>query len=182
MFNAGPQFVFNMGGGPGVRVHQFGGGRPRRRPRDPNAPEAPPASPMSTLIGLLPLLILFIIPLLQSIFSGATEPAGPSMRFDSPIPPHTELRTTVKNNVKYYVNPAEILGLTPNKLRDLDNAAEVQYLRQLRIGCERELAARQQLMDEAQGWVFQDTEKMKQAKNMPRPNCEILDSLGLQRF
>ena len=37
MFDGGPQFVFNMGGGPGFRVHQFGGDRPRRRPREANA-------------------------------------------------------------------------------------------------------------------------------------------------
>merc|ERR1712093_613788 len=60
-FDNGPGFVFNMGGGPGIRVHQFGGARPRRRPRDPNAPEPPPASLQQTLMGLLPLLFILIL-------------------------------------------------------------------------------------------------------------------------
>src|ERR1700709_2288324 len=82
MFDAGPQFVFNLGGGPGVRVHQFGGARPRRRPRDPHAPQEPPATLRSTIMGLLPLLILFVLPLISSFFSGGSTAAGPSMRFD----------------------------------------------------------------------------------------------------
>ncbi|KAG9555894.1 DUF1977-domain-containing protein, partial [Aureobasidium melanogenum] len=40
----GPGFVFNLGGGPGVRVHQFGGGAPRRRPQAARDPNQPPPS------------------------------------------------------------------------------------------------------------------------------------------
>ncbi|KAI4844179.1 DUF1977-domain-containing protein, partial [Aureobasidium sp. EXF-8845] len=49
----GPGFVFNMGGGPGVRVHQFGGGAPRRRPQQaPRDPNAPPPTLMQSLQSL----------------------------------------------------------------------------------------------------------------------------------
>lgn len=180
VFDTGPQFVFNMGGGPGVRVHQFGGARPRRRPRDPNTPEQP-ASLMSTFLGLLPLLILFVIPLLQSMFSGASEASGPSMRFDGPVAPHTMHRLTTRLKVDYYLNPADVEQYTPHKFKQLDNKAEVSYVQQLKIGCEQELSTRQRLVDEAQGWFMQDADKMHRARTMKLKNCEQLDGMGVGR-
>ena len=182
MFDAGPQFVFNMGGGPGVRIHQFGGARPRRRPRDPNAPEDPPATLRSTIMGLLPLLVLFVLPLLSSIFSGSSSSAsGPSMRFDAPVPPHTLHRLTSRMKVNYYLNPIDVEHYTSTKFSQLDKKAEVNYVQQLRLGCEQELDARQRLMNEAQGWFMQDTEKMQRARDMEMTNCKMLDSLGMAR-
>jgi len=182
MFDAGPQFVFNLGGGPGVRVHQFGGARPRRRPRDPNAPEDPPASLRSTIMGLLPLLILFIVPLLSSIFaSGGTAPSGPSMRFDGPIPPHTQHRLTSRMKVDYYVNPSDVEHYTPHKFAQLDKKAEVSFVQQLRLGCEEEMEHKQRLVHEAQGWFYQDMDKIQQARDMDMRNCKKLDSMGMGR-
>jgi DnaJ family protein B protein 12 len=182
IFDAGPQFVFNLGGGPGVRVHQFGGARPRRRPRDPNAPEEPPATVRSTLMGLLPLLILFVLPLLSSIFSGSSSSAaGPSMRFDGPVAPHTLHRLTARMKVDYYLNPVDVEHYTPHKFSQLDKKAEVNYVQQLRIGCEQELEARQRLINEAQGWFVQDVEKIQRARDMEMKSCKALDSLGMAR-
>jgi len=182
MFDAGPQFVFNLGGGPGVRVHQFGGARPRRRPRDPNAPPDPPATLRSTIMGLLPLLILFVLPLLSSLFSGSgSSAAGPTMRFDKAHSPHTQHRLTTRLKVDYWVNPAEVEQYTPNKFNQLDQRAEVNYVQQLNIGCEQELDARQRLVNEAQGWFMQDVDKMQRAKNMEMKNCDRLNSMGVGR-
>lgn len=61
----GPQFVFNMGGGPGFRVHQFGGPRPRRRPREASAQAEAAPSGWATFQSLLPLILLFVLPLLS---------------------------------------------------------------------------------------------------------------------
>lgn len=178
MFDTGPQFVFNMGGGPGVRVHQFGGARPRRRPRDPNAPEEPPASLRSTIMGLLPLLILFVVPLLSSIFSGATSGAsGPSMRFDAAVPPHTHHRLTKQYKVDYWINPVERDQYSMSNSQ-LDRAAETKYIQQLRMGCEEEEGHRQRLLNEAQGWFFQDPEKMQRARTMEMKSCKRLDDMG----
>ena len=58
----GPQFVFNMGGGPGFTVHRMGGGVPRRRPRTGDEPEQ---GGLGGLAQLLPLLLLFVLPLLS---------------------------------------------------------------------------------------------------------------------
>ena len=181
MFDNGPQFVFNLGGGPGVRVHQFGGARPQRRPRDPNAPPDPPATLRSTLMGILPLIILFILPLLSSLFSGSSSAAGPTMRFDRAVAPHTLHRLTTRLKVDYYLNPADVDQYTPHKFSQLDKKAEVNFVQQLNIGCEQELDARQRLTNDAQGWFYQDMEKLGQAKNMEMKNCKRLDSMGVGR-
>jgi hypothetical protein len=94
----GQQFVFNMGGGPGFRVHQFGGQRPRRRPREANGQEEPAPSGWNSIQQLLPLILLVVIPLLSSLFSGSSSTAsGPTFRFDAAVPPHTMQRTTTVN-------------------------------------------------------------------------------------
>lgn len=181
MFDAGPQFVFNLGGGPGVRVHQFGGARPQRRPRDPNAPPEPPATLRSTIMGLLPLIILFVLPLLSSLFSGSDSATGPSMSFDNPVAPYTLHRLTPRLKVDYYLNPADVVKYTPQKFSKLDESAEVKYIQHLNIRCEHELDARQRLYNDAQGWFSQDVEKLQQANAMEMKSCKRLDSMGVRR-
>lgn len=181
MFDAGPQFVFNMGGGPGVRVHQFGGARPRRRPRDPNAPPEPPANFLTTLMGLLPLIALFILPLLSGLFSGSDTAAGPQMRFDSPAKPYTKHRLTKRLQVNYYVDPADVEHYTPNKWAELDKTAETTLIQQLNIGCQQEADIRNRKMQDAQGWFFVDQEKATAAKEFKMKNCERLNAMGFQR-
>ncbi|TVY30583.1 putative J domain-containing protein [Lachnellula hyalina] len=179
MFNDGPGFVFNMGGGPGIRVHQFGGRAPRRRPRDPNAPAAPPPSLKDILKGLLPLLLVLFLPLISSIFSGSGS-SGPSMRFDEAKPPHTMGRQTYQKKVPYWIDPGEVDGYTARQFSHLDQNAEIQYVQQLRVYCEEEVASRNRLVQDAQGWFVQDTHKMNRARNMEMANCRKLEELGVQ--
>ena len=183
LFDQGPGFVFNLGGGPGVRVHQFGGARPRMRPRarDPNAPEDPPATLRSTLFSLLPLFILFVLPLLSSIFGGSENSTEPLMRFDGPKPPHTLQRTSSRSNTEYYINPAEVDGYTSHQFSKLDQRAEVAYVSTLRISCEVEVDQQTRLMQDAQGWFSQDVEKMQEARELPMPSCKKLAELGYRR-
>ena len=170
----GPGFVFNMGGGPGIRVHQFGGDRPRRRPH--NHENAQPTSPLETLRSLLPLLLLFVLPLLSSIFSGSgSSYTGPSVRFgSSAIPPHTLSHTSARLNVPYWVNPVEVQEFTPKKWKELDKIAEGKYVGQLSAECEWEQAQRQRLANEAQGFFFTDQHKLDQARRMEMPSCRRL--------
>lgn len=182
MFDAGPQFVFNLGGGPGFRVHQFRGNRPRRRPREANAgSDEPPASGMSALTQLLPLLLLFILPLLSSLFSSST-PSGPSLRFDSAVPPHTMHRTTPKLKVNYFINPNEVAEYSSRKFYQLDQRAEVDYVSKLRYECETEVQHRERMMQDAQGWFFPDVEKMKEARSMELRSCRRLEDLRVGRY
>jgi DnaJ family protein B protein 12 len=175
--------VFNLGGGPGIRVHQFGGGRPRRRPRDPNAPvDDTPQSPLSMLTNLLPLLILFVLPLLSSLFSGDdSSSAGPKFKFDSPAPPYTLHRKSNTYKVEYWLNPAEVDGYSNNNFYYLDKKVETTFVNDLKYKCELEVRNQNQLRHEAQGWLFPDVEKMRIANNLELRSCERLRKLGVPR-
>jgi DnaJ family protein B protein 12 len=183
-FDAGPQFVFNVGGNRGFRVHQFGGAGPRRRPRTDAAPgEQRQASGWDTLVSLLPILFLFVFPLLTSLFSGfgESQPAVPSMVFDAPHPPQTYHRTTPKLRVNYYVDPHDIAGWTDHRLKQLDKEAELGFVRVLRRRCDTEIRTKQDLLDKAQGWFFPDPDKMKIARDFEMSSCKRLDSIGISR-
>ena len=173
----GPQFVFNMGGGPGVRVHQFGGPRPRRRPREANEPEAVPSA-WAMFQQLLPLILLFVLPLLSSLFSSSSStPSGPSYRFDAAVPPHTMHRMTPKLNIDYFVNPGDVNDYNARKFRQLDQRVEVDYVTKLRYECQNEVNVRERMIQDAQGWFFPDVEKMKAARSLELKSCQRLDSL-----
>jgi DnaJ homolog subfamily B member 12 len=182
MFDTGPQFVFNLGGGPGFRVHQFGGGAPRRRPRQATGDgEGPAPSLASSLSNLLPLLLLVILPLLSSLFSSDAASSGPQYRFDSPSHPYTMHRVTPRFKVDYYVNPSDVAEWNNRKLSQLDQRAEVDYVGKLRVECDIETDRRQRMMQDAQGWFFQDTEKMDSARRMPLRSCRKLDEMRVGR-
>lgn len=165
-----------MGGGPGFRVHQFGGPRPRRRPREANAQSEPAPSPWAVLQQLLPLILLFVLPLLSSLFTGSSTPTGPSYRFDA-VPPHTLHRTTDRLNLHYYVNPGEVEDYSARKFRQLNQRVEVDYVSKLRYECESEVLARDRMIQDAQGWFFPDVEKMKEARSLELKSCRRLDEL-----
>ncbi|KAI1374726.1 DUF1977-domain-containing protein [Hypoxylon crocopeplum] len=180
-FDTGPQFVFNLGGNRGFRVHQMGGAGPRRRPRETDGQQRPQTG-WDTLISLLPILFLFVFPLLSSIFSGGDpQPAVPSMVFDAAQPPLTHHRTTPKLGVDYYVDPAEVAGWTDYKFRQLDKEAEVGFVRALRRRCDTEMRTKRDLIDKAQGWFFPDPDKMKIADQFEMTSCKRMDALGVSR-
>lgn len=182
MFDAGPQFVFNMGGGPGVRVHQFGGARPRRRPRDPNAPPEPPASLQSTLMGFLPLLFLLFLPILSSIFGGDSTPAAlPKMNMHSPAPPYTHHRQTPRYKVDYYLRPTDVESYSNSQLSRMDTTVETGFIQRLSHDCQREMNAQATMYNQAQGWLWTDVEKVHEARNLPMQACSKLDTLGVPR-
>lgn len=151
---------------------------PRRRPRTAAADPSEPTPDAWTFIRqLLPLLLLFVLPLLSSLFSGPSTPAGPSYRFDAAVPPHTMGRTTPKLNINYYVNPLDVEDYSARRFRQLDQRVEVDYVTSLRYECEHEVNARERKIQEAQGWFFPDVEKMKEARAMELKSCRRLDTL-----
>jgi DnaJ family protein B protein 12 len=174
----GPGFAFNMGGGPGIRVHQFGGGAPRRRPQQaPRDPNAPPPTLMQSLQSLLPLLLLFIFPLLSGLFSGNGTPSGPSVRLDS-TPPFTQQRVSSGFGIPYYVDPREVSDLSTRKWKELDKRADANYYHKLSNECEVQQQRRQQMYQQAQGFFFTDQVKLQQARGMEMPSCKRLNDLG----
>ena len=168
----GSQFVFNLGGGPGFRVHQFGGGRPRRRPREANSgQEERQTSANSMLTNFLPLLILCVLPLLSSLFSGISTPSGPSFKFNA-IPPYTMQRKSHNYKVEYFINPSELGDFSKSKLDQLESRVEAIYVQQIRQACHEEIQIQNQMVHEAQGWFFPDMHKMQAARDFRMPNCE----------
>ncbi|PFH62140.1 hypothetical protein XA68_14979 [Ophiocordyceps unilateralis] len=181
-FDTGPQFVFNFGGGPGVRVHQFAGARPRRRPRDAEPGEAQQqAGNLQTLISLLPIFIFFLLPLISSLFSGSSSSQTPHMVYDYPQHPYTQGRVTPSLRVNYFVDPADVASFSNSKLTQLDRTAEINLIRRLRYECDNEIASKQQMRQDAVGWFYQDADKMAQADAFEMPSCERMRSLGISR-
>jgi DnaJ family protein B protein 12 len=163
-----------------VRVHQFGGARPRMRPQNPGQEEE--ASIWGTIMGLLPILLLFVFPLLSSLFSegGTSTPSTPNIVFDQPHPPlYTLERQMPTLGTKYYLNPADVAAYTPSKMHTLDKKAEVILVQQLRMKCEDEVDHKRKLTEQAQGWFYQDPEKMAVANRYEMPSCRRLNRLGL---
>lgn len=167
-----------MGGGPGFRVHQFGGNRPRRRPRDTNEPDPSQTPPgVASLSQFLPLLLLFILPFLSNLFS-STSPSTPSFKLHTPDPPHTLQRMTPKLKLKYFLNPTDIEDYSPRKLHQLDQRIEVDYVANLRRECQSEINYRDRLVQDAQGWFFPDVEKMREAQDLELKSCAKLKALS----
>ncbi|KAF2013693.1 DUF1977-domain-containing protein [Aaosphaeria arxii CBS 175.79] len=182
MFDTGPGFVFNMGGGPGIRVHQFGGGRPRRRPGTAQPPGTEQqGSVSSALSSLLPLILLFILPLLTSLFGGSSTSSGPSIFFESKSP-YTQHRLTANLKIPYYVNPVEVDDYSRSKWRKLDEMAERKYVHNINVRCDMENAQQEQMKQDAHGWFLIDEEKMEKARKMDKPNCQKLRDMGIRYY
>ena len=183
MFGGGQQFVFNLNGGPGFRVHQFGGGRPRRRPPGAsNGQDERQRSISGVLQNLLPLLILFILPLLSSIFSpGDSTPSGPEFRL-SPDPPFTAERATYQLRIPFFINPQDVEDYTARMFTRLDKMVESRFLDDLQLECQGERQRRTRLVQQAQGFFFQDQAKMQEAKRLEMASCQRLASLGVPLY
>lgn len=171
-----------MGGGPGFRVHQFGGNRPQRRPAAANGQRQEQPTAGQALQNLLPLLILFIIPLLTSLFSSSdssySAPKVPVFSMDTPMPPLTQLETTKRLKVPYYVNPIDVADLSQRKWRDLETAVERRMLYTLDVECDNERRQQERMMQDAQGWFMIDHEKYAAARNLPMSSCKRLNKYG----
>ena len=181
MGGGGQQFVFNMGGGPGFRVHQFGGQRPGRRPRTANdGTEERPQSLIGILTQLLPLLVLFVLPLLSSLFGGSGDSSSslPGFKYGK-VPPYTTQLHTATYRVPYWVNPNELIDLSPRKTRQLDQRVESTYINDLDYKCQIETQTKQRMMQDAQGWFFPDADKMQAARAMERKSCNRLREMGI---
>lgn len=161
-------------------MHQFGGGRPRRRPREAGEQQGGGSSPLQTLLSLLPILFLFVFPLLTSLFSGGSG-STPNMVFDHPAGVYTHQRSTPNINARYFVNPRDVKDYSAHKLGQLDSKAELQLIRTLQVECENEEVQKQRLKEAAYGWFQVDQAKMERAKKYPQPSCERLDKFGLRR-
>ncbi|EWC45852.1 hypothetical protein DRE_04859 [Drechslerella stenobrocha 248] len=189
-FGGGGSFFDLGGGGPGIRIHRFGGPTPRRRP-NANAADGDAdaeTSIGSTIIRLLPLILIFVFSLLSSILSGFggnvadSTPSynGPQIKFAARVP-YTEKRLTPTYKIPFYVNPVDIANYPQTKLNWMDRFAEAQYVRGLQAACDREYEKKQERIQESQGWFFVDQKKLNDAMETPLTSCKRLNDLGVVR-
>lgn len=176
---------FDMGGGPGIRIHHFGGPNPRRRPAAGQQDAEADTSISSTIIRLLPLILIFVFSLLSSFISGGSESSGvsggyrgPSIKFKA-ADPYTSRRLTPNYKIPFYVNPSEIANQSPSRLNQMDKYAESTYLKGLQHECQREYDSKSQQIQESQGWFFVDQKKFQAAMNIQLPSCDRLRELGV---
>ena len=175
--------MFNLGGGPGIRVHQFGGARPRRRPgtaQPAGSEQAPSIS--STLSSLLPLFFLFLLPLLSSLFGGDSSPKGPAIALDGPRGAQTHSVLSDNLKVPYWVNKRDVEGLSKKELKNLHKVAETKFIQVTNARCDTEKYKRSQAEQEAYGWFGPDKEKLDKARAMPMPNCRRMKEMGFQVY
>lgn len=63
-------------------------------------------------------------------------------------------------------------------MHELDRQAENKYVSDLQYECQVEQRQRVRMIDEAQGWFFQDVEKMRLARNLEMRSCRRLEEFG----
>ena len=84
--------------------------------------------------------------------------------------------------LNYYLNPQDVQDYNERKWKDLDRRAETSYIEELRGNCQLEMRTRSRMIEDAQGWFFQDVEKMRRARNMEMKNCRRLESFGYYSY
>ena len=183
-FGGAPGQTFSFGSG-GFQFHQFGGGSPfgaqRQREQARGARAAGGhrrGEPLvwDTLKQILPVFLFLLFPLVTLLFGLGSDltPQYSLLR----LLQYSHQRQMPETSEFYYVSDLVAKRLA-EQLLNFDRKVEQTYLAELFNKCVRERTARQELMEEAQGWFRQDTHKMKRAQAMRMPHCERLQSYGL---
>ena len=142
--DAGGPFAF---GGPGIRVHQFGGAGPRMRRRTAagatgqaqptDANEQQTSNPTRIFWNLLPLLLFFLLPMLTGLFGGGDETLrGPAWSMEEKGR-FTHRRETPKYGVPFFVDPKEMDGLGMRDVTKLGARAEAGIVNSINNACSR---------------------------------------------
>ncbi|RLV89906.1 putative J domain-containing protein [Spathaspora sp. JA1] len=137
------------------------------------------ASLSESLRALAPILLILIVPIFSALFSDSN--GAPEYSFLQ-SKEYSIQRTTPRFNIPFYVNKKfseKYAGKTPRQLKNFDYKIENVYIQDKRSKCSREQIHKNEMIEDAQGWFFTDTEKLTKAENMPMPNCEILRGLNL---
>ena len=164
-------------GGPGIRVHHFGGGGPRQAGAGGGGGQG------QAWMQLLPLIVIFGFSILSSLFSGLFGSGGglfsstPGYTYQ-PEAPYTSVRHTPNHKIPYYVDPTQVEKLSAAKIQQLDRQAEVSYVRTTREACEWEYQDRERRMNDAYGFFTVDKVAYEAARDMTLRNCDELRRLG----
>lgn len=88
-------------------------------------------------------------------------------------------RRTPRLKINYYINPKDVVDYSGRKMSELDRLAENKFVSDLQFGCQAEQRQRSRMVDEAQGWFFEDADKMQEARNLDMRSCRRLQEFGL---
>jgi DnaJ family protein B protein 12 len=172
--------MFNVGGGPGIRVTQFGGPAPRRRPRNPGEAQEQPAPDLKhMLIQFLPIILFFLLPVLSSLWSSST-PSGPSFSLHTAQSPYTKQVKTQHHKIPFWVNPSEYGDLSRTQKLNLDKRVVQSTINELSFKCQQEKNEQDRLIDDAQGWFSIDYDQIAKAKKMKLASCDRIMDLKNQ--
>ncbi|TGZ80345.1 DnaJ-domain-containing protein [Ascodesmis nigricans] len=188
-FGPGASFTF---GGPGIRVHQFGGAGPRMRrtARTHTHPAAgggagtaagntdsAPLPPISRMFWqLLPLIIFFILPMLSGLFTSTPSAKGPRFH-TTPSPPFTEMRTTPTHEIPFWVDPKDVQDMTRKQASEFEKRVEARIVNEWSVGCRKEEMEREREMQDAIGIFFTDYERLEKAKRKEMPSCAKIEEV-----
>lgn len=180
----GPTFAF---GNNGFTFHSFGGdgfdpftGRfaqqqQRQRQRAQARQQDVEPSLWDTVKQLAPILVILLATLISSFFSGESTPEY----LFTKTPKYSVRRKTPQFKIPFYVGDKFAEEKSALKLRNFDAKVESLYVQDKRARCSREQVRKNDLMEEAQGWFYTDQRKLREAEEMPMPNCQVLRDLGI---
>lgn len=146
------------------------------------------------IIQFLPLLIILLSIIINSFSGGSNSTDGISNRnvreFSGRVPKFNfeqkgnfkVERSTPKYDINYYLEEKTVDNFkrrnnAEKELKGLDKYVEQQYVENLSRSCLRERRYRDNMIQQAEGIFFNDWDKIKEANEMPLPNCEKLDEL-----
>ncbi|EPY49251.1 DNAJ/DUF1977 DNAJB12 protein [Schizosaccharomyces cryophilus OY26] len=173
-FAGGPNTFFF--GGPGVRVHQFGG-RPRRFRRQ----RAEDTSNKSVFYQILPIIIIVIFAFLSNFSSldgNTSVRAGYSF---VPTEKYSAQYVSPNYKVPFYVNPKQYNSLSSRDSYRLANKIEQQYAEKVHAECIQEREYKENQIRKSYGWFFPDAEKLSRAKEIPLPRCDEFSRLSYHK-
>lgn len=180
----GPTFTF---GNNGFTFHSFGGDgfdpfggrfaqqqRQRQRQRLQQEPQVQP-SLWETIKQIAPILIILVATILSSFFSNESTPE----HLFEKTPKYSVERTTPNYKIPFFVGDKFLEDKSELKLKSFDAKVENIYVQDRRVKCSREQVYKNDLIEEARGWLYTDQRKLRHAEAMPMPHCQELRDLGL---
>lgn len=174
-------FTFQTFGNGPSHQHPFftsTGGRTGRAERQRQRTQPPEnVSVLDTIKQLAPLLLFLLVPIFSAIFS---DNSSPEYSFNKTSVYNSE-RSTPRYKVPYYVAKdfERNKDMTKKQIRQFGLKVENLYIQDKKSRCSREQTIKNEMIEDAHGWFFTDEEKLRQAQELPMPNCEALRNLNL---
>lgn len=126
---------------------------------------------------LAPLLLFLLVPIFSAIFA---DRSAPEYSFTKTSVYNSE-RSTPRYKVPYYVakDYERSKDMSKREIRQFGSKVENSYIQDKRARCSREQTVKNDMIEDAHGWFFTDEARLKEAEELPMPNCQALRDLNL---